>query len=530
MPAITDSPKTGEETVRVEHGSPVKLRTGQHFRVIVPRRKGACRWSATRARRGARVELIARLEASGPLRFAIFEHDQDGAHDPVCELPAERTPDGLWRARWSPERLRDDDDQGSARERASRGYSCPEFFFRVLGAPAPHASGQEPAALLRVLDRIDRPLRDQDGAPLPGARYVLHLADGSRRRGQLTADSRLIEEDVPPGPVDLELLDGPAWERPALPGRAPLGTAPDAALTGRARATAGLRMRPPCFASVVALTGEPVGVSAEIFGARPGEEAVFTLRRRSDDSAVGEARATIEGGRAHAALPAPDATPEGEDFDLELQLRGRRVRSSPASPLRVYGATSPASGIDRDVRDTAGAPLPGARYILHLADGSRREGRLTARSRLVVDDVPPGAHRLELPDPPIPPAPRLAPKPRPGGAAPDKALTARSRAARAVVLGAPAIFPPVAAPGEPLLLQAPVRGAPDGAAVELVLRDLARGAALETLSATLEAGMAVAPWKASAPAALALEVRYGARRRDSGPRPLCQIIALDPQS
>jgi hypothetical protein len=54
--------------------------------------------------------------------------------------------------------------------------------------------------------------------------------------------------------------------------------------------------------------------------------------------------------------------------------------------------------IEISLRDTEGNPRVDERYVIHLPDGSTKEGRLDSRGKARADGIPPGQIRVEFPD------------------------------------------------------------------------------------------------------------------------------------
>ena len=179
--------------------------------LLAPRVQVAdAKWSASEARRGDVLTLTAsaRGAADGtPARLSIWEHDADGAHDPITEISAEVAGEQV-EAEWAYEYHEDTDGIATAEE-AERGYHPPEYFFRcdVLGVTAE-------SGLLTFKDYLDVALADESGAPSPDQRVVAVLADGSRQEARTDADGRARFEGLPPGPVHLE-VEGVAGVEPA---------------------------------------------------------------------------------------------------------------------------------------------------------------------------------------------------------------------------------------------------------------------------------------------------------------------------
>lgn len=102
-------------------------------------------WSQTEAAFGDTVSLIAELTEpdAGAVSFSIFEHDADGAHEPLGELAA-RCDGPLATASWRVAWVDDFEDGGFV--------NLPEFFFEAHQGLRKADSGQSPDTLLRVVE------------------------------------------------------------------------------------------------------------------------------------------------------------------------------------------------------------------------------------------------------------------------------------------------------------------------------------------------------------------------------------------
>jgi len=161
------------------------------------------KWSAKEARRGDVLTLTADIEGAPvgtDAKIGIWEHDDDGAHDPITDLSAP-IKSGKVKIDWEYEYHEDTDDIPTTEE-AEKGYNPPEYFFRVeaLGVTAD-------SDLLKFKDWIEIELKDQFGAPIPEENYTLRLPDGSERKGKLDKEGKATEKDVPPGKATFEFPD-----------------------------------------------------------------------------------------------------------------------------------------------------------------------------------------------------------------------------------------------------------------------------------------------------------------------------------
>ncbi|MBT8399865.1 MAG: carboxypeptidase-like regulatory domain-containing protein [Rhodothermia bacterium] len=153
------------------------------------------KWSQSEASRGDIVQLTADIRNApdfSDAEITVFELDPDGAHEVITKLSA-MTDGGRVEVAWEFDFPGDVKDIPSHAE-ADDGYKPPQFFFRV-DVFAKTADSD----LLTFKDFVEVRLRDDDGAPIPDAEYVLHLPDGSQRTGTLDAEGTAREEDVPPG-------------------------------------------------------------------------------------------------------------------------------------------------------------------------------------------------------------------------------------------------------------------------------------------------------------------------------------------
>jgi len=160
------------------------------------------RWSADEARRGETVTLTADLARVGngtEVKITIYEHDQDGAHDKIAELPAIVTNEQI-EVEWEYEYHEDTDEIPTQEEIEQYGgeYNPPEYFFTVTLGEREFGREQE-SGLLTYKDWIEVYLVDEDGSPCSGTDYKVTLADGSEREGTFDADGRVRIDDVPPG-------------------------------------------------------------------------------------------------------------------------------------------------------------------------------------------------------------------------------------------------------------------------------------------------------------------------------------------
>jgi hypothetical protein len=165
------------------------------------------KWSAQEARRGEVLTLTADVKGVPPETEAtvtIYEHDQDGAHDKITELPAVVVGEKI-ETDWEYEYHEDTDDIPTEEEmqRYGRSYNPPEYFFTIKFERAEFGKAQE-SGLLKFKDWVEISLADDTGALVPNEKYTLNLPDGTKREGSLDSNGQAREDGVPPGAVSVE--------------------------------------------------------------------------------------------------------------------------------------------------------------------------------------------------------------------------------------------------------------------------------------------------------------------------------------
>jgi len=162
------------------------------------------RWSESEARRGDTLTLSSDVRNVRPhteVMLVIYEYDRDGAHDKITELRAEVIDDRIERE-WEYEYHEDTDEIPTEDELQvyDRNYNPPEYFFTIKLNDVEYGREQE-SGLLTFKDWIEIRLLNCTG----NESYVLHLADGSERRGSFPENGIAREEDVPPGRCSIEV-------------------------------------------------------------------------------------------------------------------------------------------------------------------------------------------------------------------------------------------------------------------------------------------------------------------------------------
>lgn len=182
--------------------------SGESNRIVVlpaPKVYGL-QWSSSEARRGDELTLTANLENvinETEVTVIIYEHDADGAHDKIVELPT-KVHDEKIKLVWEYQYVDDTDDilTQSELEQYDESYNPPEYFFTVKLAETEFGKNQE-SGLLRFKDFIDLFVKWDDGTPISEGRYRLRLPNGQEMNDDLDEDGHLRIDDTDPGPFAL---------------------------------------------------------------------------------------------------------------------------------------------------------------------------------------------------------------------------------------------------------------------------------------------------------------------------------------
>ena len=161
------------------------------------------KWDKLEAHRGDVLKMTADIEGladGNEVELQIWEHDSDGVHDFITKFPVLIRNKKI-EADWEFQYLEDTDDIPT-HEESEKGYQWPEYFFRVVAAGKSADSG-----LLKFKDWLEFELKDEDGNLLANEKYVLTLADGSKKDGQLNLSGYAKEENIPPGPYIIEFVE-----------------------------------------------------------------------------------------------------------------------------------------------------------------------------------------------------------------------------------------------------------------------------------------------------------------------------------
>jgi hypothetical protein len=191
-------PKHGLKEIsnRISAGPPVKVKN--------------MKWDKKEARRGDVLKLTADIDGvkdNTEVKVIIYEYDNDGNHDKIVEVPT-TVKNKKIELIWEYEYHEDVDDIPTNEElqKYGKNYNPPEYYF-VIEIDGLKFGEKQESRLLLFKDYVEIELKGEDGGPVANEKYILHLPDGSQRKGQLDASGYAREKDVPPGEIRVEFPD-----------------------------------------------------------------------------------------------------------------------------------------------------------------------------------------------------------------------------------------------------------------------------------------------------------------------------------
>ena len=172
------------------------------LKVIPPIKVSNLKWGQKEARRGDIVKLSADIDGlpdEAEVMILIYEYDRDGAHDFITKFPC-RVKNKKIQAEWEYEYHEDTDEIPTDEEMKKYGnnYNPPEYYF-VIDFHGQRFGDKQESKLLEFKDWIELKLQISNGDPVSNARFIVKLADGTERQGNLDQNGTYRLEDIPPG-------------------------------------------------------------------------------------------------------------------------------------------------------------------------------------------------------------------------------------------------------------------------------------------------------------------------------------------
>ena len=159
--------------------------------------------------------------------------------------------------------------------------------------------------------------------------------------------------------------------------------------------------------------GDTLTMSADVRGIRDNTEVrlvIYEYDERTANDRIAEIPAIVTNGHVEAEWEY-EYHDDTDDIPSQEELERYGGRYSPPEYFFVlkYGdrefGSERESGllefkdfIEIELRDRAGLPKKGEKYVVTLADGTEKKGKLDGRGKARIDDVPPGPYRVRFPD------------------------------------------------------------------------------------------------------------------------------------
>ena len=168
------------------------------------------KWDKQEARRGDILKLSADIEGvrdEAEVKVIIYEHDQDGNHDRIVEIPTNVKNNKIeveWEYEFHEDTLSIATEKQLQEYDKEKHYVNPDYYFTLKIGDEEFGKEQE-SGLLIFNDILNFRLLDENREPYANEDYIILLADGKDRRGPLDENGHGCERDLPPGEVTIIL-------------------------------------------------------------------------------------------------------------------------------------------------------------------------------------------------------------------------------------------------------------------------------------------------------------------------------------
>ena len=150
----------------------------------------------TKAHVGDKVKITADvtdIDDGVTVNIKIFEKDDDNNDDYVIAFGS-RIKNGKVEAEWDVTYTEDNDDTNSAQEKEEKGYTLPEYVFK-MDCPK-HSIEDVESTILEIIDWLEVTLFDLEGKPLANENVKLILENGSERSCTTDSEGKLMENNL----------------------------------------------------------------------------------------------------------------------------------------------------------------------------------------------------------------------------------------------------------------------------------------------------------------------------------------------
>jgi hypothetical protein len=137
---------------------------------------------------------VKNIDEGERVKFHIYEHDEDGEHDYICELEGE-VRDSRVEAPWKVV-YKEDDESSVAEELEEKGWAVPDYYFvaRYGGVESEGSKPLDAKGWVKIIVK-----HKDNGEIQANKKYTMHLPDNSTRKGQTDAEGAIYERKLPDG-------------------------------------------------------------------------------------------------------------------------------------------------------------------------------------------------------------------------------------------------------------------------------------------------------------------------------------------
>jgi len=136
------------------------------------------------------------IDDGSQVRVNIWEKDQVGSDDFITSMKV-YVKSGKVERTWKVEYHEDTDDVDSEQEQQEKGYTMPEYVYKLDTTSGPEVvSGESP--VLEVYGWLKVKLIDsRTGKILSNYKYIIHLPDGTTKEGTTDNDGYIDNKELP---------------------------------------------------------------------------------------------------------------------------------------------------------------------------------------------------------------------------------------------------------------------------------------------------------------------------------------------
>jgi len=179
----------------------------KHIPVAPPIKVTNMRWNKNTTHHEEVLKLTADVEGvhdSTDANVIIYKYDEDDYHEKLINVNREIKNKKLeldWEFRYFEDR--DEIPTEKELQKFGKHYTQPQYFF-VIEIDGQRFGNNQESGLLKLVDSMTIDLKNTSGESIGNVDYVLHLPDGSKRKGKLDENGYAREDNLPPGRTTVE--------------------------------------------------------------------------------------------------------------------------------------------------------------------------------------------------------------------------------------------------------------------------------------------------------------------------------------